>query len=101
MLSYFFSLKTLHTEKNLRSRILKKISPKNIPLRSGIQDPGSGKNSSRIRIPDPGGKKAPDPGSRILDPDPQHWMLGSGFRSVPKSHGSEILKETDSSVFYI
>jgi hypothetical protein len=25
--------------------------------------PGSGKNSSRIRIPDPGGKKAPDPGS--------------------------------------
>jgi hypothetical protein len=32
---------------------------------SGIQDPGSGKNPSRIRIPDPGGKKAPDPGSRI------------------------------------
>jgi hypothetical protein len=29
-------------------------------------DPGSGKNSTRIRIPDPGGKKAPDP-------DPQHW----------------------------
>jgi hypothetical protein len=27
------------------------------------KDPGSGKNSSRIRIPDPGGKKAPDPGS--------------------------------------
>jgi hypothetical protein len=26
-------------------------------------DPGSGKISSRIRIPDPGGKKAPDPGS--------------------------------------
>jgi hypothetical protein len=26
-------------------------------------DPGSGKNSSRIRISDPGGKKAPDPGS--------------------------------------
>jgi hypothetical protein len=28
---------------------------------------------SRIRIPDPGGKKAPDPGSRI--PDPQHWPV--------------------------
>ncbi len=29
--------------------------------RSGIQDPGSGKNL--FRIPDPGVKKAPDPGS--------------------------------------
>jgi hypothetical protein len=29
--------------------------------RGRIRDPGSGKNSSRI--PDPGGKKAPDPGS--------------------------------------
>jgi hypothetical protein len=29
-------------------------------------DPESGKNSSRIRIPDPGGKKAPDPGSATL-----------------------------------
>jgi hypothetical protein len=28
-----------------------------------IRDPGSGKKSSRIRIPDPRGKKAPDPGS--------------------------------------
>jgi hypothetical protein len=28
-------------------------------------DRGTGKNSSRIRIPDPGDKKAPDPGSRI------------------------------------
>jgi hypothetical protein len=27
----------------------------------GIRDPGSGKNS--FRIPDPSGKKAPDPGS--------------------------------------
>jgi hypothetical protein len=25
------------------------------------KDPGTGKNSSRIRIPNPGGKKAPDP----------------------------------------
>jgi hypothetical protein len=39
----------------------------------GIRDPGSGKNSSRIRIPDPEGKKAPDFGSTIPDPDPQHW----------------------------
>jgi hypothetical protein len=39
--------------------ILKKISAKTYPL-----DPGSGKNSSRI--PDPGGKKAPDPGSATL-----------------------------------
>jgi hypothetical protein len=30
---------------------------------SGIRDPGSGKN--QFRIPDPGVKKAPDPGSRI------------------------------------
>jgi hypothetical protein len=30
-------------------------------------DPRSGRNSSQIRIPDPGGKKAPDP-------DPQHWI---------------------------
>jgi hypothetical protein len=37
--------------------------------RGRIRDPGSGKNPSRIRIPDPGGKKAPDPGSgsAILD----------------------------------
>ena len=49
-------------------------------LGSGIRDPGSGKNL--FRIPDPGVKKAPDPGSgsatlvvgtvflyRVLDPD--------------------------------
>jgi hypothetical protein len=32
------------------------------------RDPGSGKNSSRIQ--DPWGRKTPDPGSQI--PDPQH-----------------------------
>jgi hypothetical protein len=32
-------------------------------LRSGIRDPGSGKNL--FRIPDPGVRKAPDHGSRI------------------------------------
>ena len=31
---------------------------------SGIRDPGSGKNL--FRIPDPGVKKAPDPGSATL-----------------------------------
>ncbi len=34
-------------------------------LGSGIRDPGSGKNL--FRIPDPGVKKAPDPGSAILE----------------------------------
>jgi hypothetical protein len=38
------------------------ISSKNMGLRSGIRDQGSGKNL--FRIPDPGVKKAPDPGSR-------------------------------------
>jgi hypothetical protein len=40
---------------------------------SEIRDPGSGKNL--FRISDPGVKKAPDPGSRIPDPDPQHWYI--------------------------
>ncbi len=41
---------------------------------SEIRDPGSGKNL--FRIPDPGVKKASDPGSRIRipDPDPQHCL---------------------------
>jgi hypothetical protein len=37
---------------------------------SEIWDPGSGKNL--FRIPDPGVKKAPDPGSATLNPDP--WV---------------------------
>ncbi len=37
---------------------------------SGIRDPGSGKSLFRIPDPGPGVKKAPDPRSRI--PDPQH-----------------------------
>jgi hypothetical protein len=49
----------------------KKINKKQGFLRKSYQktcllDPGSGKNSSRIRIPDPGGKKALDPGSGTL-----------------------------------
>jgi hypothetical protein len=40
---------------------------------SEIRDPGSGKNL--FRIPDPGVKKAPDPGSRIRIPDPKTIFL--------------------------
>jgi hypothetical protein len=76
---------TSFISKKIKKRILKKISPKTYryryPLdpgsgnrdlgteiwdpRPGIRDLESGKNSSRILIPDPdlGGKKAPDPGS--------------------------------------
>ncbi len=57
-----------------------KIVTKLSSLGSGIRDPGSGKNL--FRIPDPGVKKAPDPGSgsatlllwvifALLDPDPE------------------------------
>jgi hypothetical protein len=42
-------------------------------LTSRKYDPGC---SSRIRIPDPGVKKATDPGSWIPDPDPQHCFSG-------------------------
>jgi hypothetical protein len=46
--------------KNKITRILKKISPKNIPSGSGIREKF---------IPDPGGKKAPDPGSgKLIQP---------------------------------
>ncbi len=38
----------------------------NMVLGSGIRDPGSGKNP--FRIPDPGVKKAPDPGSGSATP---------------------------------
>jgi hypothetical protein len=51
---------TSFISKNKRARILKKLSPKNIPSGSGIRK----KNSSRIRIQ--GVKK-----HRIPDPDPQ------------------------------
>jgi hypothetical protein len=52
------------------SFIIKKIKEQGF-LRKSYQktyplDPGSGKNSFRIRIPDLGNKKAPDPGSRII-----------------------------------
>ncbi len=60
-------------------------------IRSGIfiPDPGSWiwiffHPWSRIRISDPGIKKAPDPGSRI--PDPQHWLSTyfSLWQKVPR-----------------
>jgi hypothetical protein len=38
---------------------------------SEIRDPGSGKNL--FRIPDPGFRGQKGTGSRIPDPDPQHW----------------------------
>ena len=39
---------------------------------SEIRDPGSGKNL--LRIPDPGVKKAPDPGSRIRIRNTASWV---------------------------
>jgi hypothetical protein len=49
--------------KELKNFLPKKLSQssQNMGLGSGIRDPGSGKNL--FRIPDPGIKKAPDPGS--------------------------------------
>ncbi len=41
-------------------------------LGSGIQDPGSGKNL--FRIPDPGVKKAPDPGSGSATLGSRHFL---------------------------
>jgi hypothetical protein len=49
--------------KNYRTFTLKIVTQK-MGLRSGRQDPRSGKNL--FRIPDPGVKKAPDPGSATL-----------------------------------
>jgi hypothetical protein len=58
----------------LPSKIVIKLSKYGFGIpdpRSKIQDPGSGK--ILFRIPDPGVKKAPDPGFLIPDPNPQHW----------------------------
>jgi hypothetical protein len=73
--------RSLKSEKENSSRILKKFIPDPDPGSRFLcfqeevfkvkkkTNLGPKKNSSRI--PDLGGKKAPDPGSRI--PDPQHW----------------------------
>jgi hypothetical protein len=53
--------------------------------RSGIRDPGSGKNL--FRIPDPGVKKAPDPGSFIKNQTEQ-FVLQS-WTEVPKFQSSK------------
>jgi hypothetical protein len=66
--------KSFISKKNKRTRILKKISPKTYPLGLGseIRDPekihpGSGiQGVKKHRIPDPGGKKAPDPDQQPL-----------------------------------
>jgi hypothetical protein len=53
-------------------------------LGSGIRDPGSGKNL--FRIPDPGVKKAPDPGSGSATLEKstgfQIWIRNIGHKSV-------------------
>jgi hypothetical protein len=51
------------TQKNVQYAL------KYMGLGSGIRDPGSGKNL--FRIPDPGVKKAPDPGSGSATLDPR------------------------------
>ncbi len=58
-------------------RIIKLFTKKIVKklLKIWSWDPESGKNL--FRNPDPGsrGQKAPNPGSRIPDPDPQHWLV--------------------------
>ncbi len=54
-------------------------------LGSGIRDLGSGKNL--FRIPDPGVKKAPDPGSGTLP----HAIAGFNAHKVPVSLGSDLV----------
>jgi hypothetical protein len=48
---------------SFRSKFLKKISPKTYPW---IRDTRSGIRKNSSQLPDPGGKKAPDPGSATL-----------------------------------
>ncbi len=52
-------------------------------LGSGIRDPGSGKNLFPSRIPDPGVKKAPDPGSgsaTLIDKKTVFYFLAFFFK---------------------
>jgi hypothetical protein len=57
-------------------------------LDSGIRDPGSGKNL--FRIPDPGVKNAPDPGSRSA-------TLGSGAFLRFTMHGGKLFSQVNPS----
>jgi hypothetical protein len=57
-------------------------------LGSGIRDPGYGKNL--FRIPDPGVKKAPDPGSGIGKKSYSDPGTGSGMNNP--DHISESLE---------
>ncbi len=62
-------------------------------LGSGIRDPGSGKNI--FRIPDPGVKKAPDPGSgsATLSPICFHLnRIGNGNDDIASEEHFENLK---------
>ena len=54
-------------------------------LGSGIRDPGSGKNL--FRVPDPGVKKAPDPGSRIRIRN----TASSNYHELVKKYGIFLL----------
>jgi hypothetical protein len=45
-----------------------------------VWDPGSGKNL--FRIPEPGSRGQKGTGSRIPDPDPQHWKIQIKFVSM-------------------
>jgi hypothetical protein len=57
-------LKDIRTNEKSIMKKMKDNHAKNVPdLESAIRNPESSKNSSWIWIPDPGGKKAPDPGS--------------------------------------
>jgi hypothetical protein len=52
-----------------------------------VWDPGSGKNL--FRIPDPGSRGQKGTGSRIQDPDPQHCIPDPGVKKAPDP-GSKI-----------
>jgi hypothetical protein len=59
-------------------------------LGSGIQDPGSGKNL--FRIPDPRSRDQKGTGSRIPDPDPQHWWWVTVSSSHPSTRVSRYTR---------
>ncbi len=57
---------------------------------SGIQDPGSG--IQKKPIPDPGSGGQKGTGSRIPDPNPQHWFWGSWETTQTYTIGQEDLR---------